>query len=148
VQRIPGLPLNRPAASLLGAVAMVALAGMPLDEAYASIDADILVFLLGLMIVVAYLEEARFFASGAVPDRAGHGIEHRLVLTITGNPQNMVVGLRGGFGFLDFAWQMLPVAAGALLLLSNLVSNMAAALLWAPIVPQFPVRGMCGWCWQ
>jgi hypothetical protein len=32
-QRIPGLPLNRPAASLLGAVAMVTLGGMPLDEA-------------------------------------------------------------------------------------------------------------------
>lgn len=38
------------------------------------------------------------------------------VLTVTGNPQNMVVALRGGFGFLDFAWQMLPVALGALAL--------------------------------
>lgn len=61
VQRIPGLHLNRPAASLLGAVAMVVVAGLPLDEAYAAIDLDVLVFLLGVMILVAYLELGGFF---------------------------------------------------------------------------------------
>ncbi|HOX20345.1 MAG TPA: anion transporter [Gemmatimonadales bacterium] len=61
VQRIPGLHLNRPAASLLGAVAMVVVAGLPLGEAYAAIDLDVLVFLLGVMILVAYLELGGFF---------------------------------------------------------------------------------------
>ncbi len=61
MQRIPGLHLNRPAASLLGAVAMVVVAGLPLDEAYAAIDLDVLVFLLGVMILVAYLELGGFF---------------------------------------------------------------------------------------
>lgn len=61
VQRIPGLHLNRPAASLLGAVAMVVVAGLPLSEAYDAIDLDVLVFLLGVMILVGYLELGGFF---------------------------------------------------------------------------------------
>src|SRR5439155_1360602 len=47
-QRLPFLRLNRPAASLLGAVAMVVLGVLPLRDAYAAIDFDVLVFLLGL----------------------------------------------------------------------------------------------------
>src|SRR5512135_673064 len=55
------LRLNRPAAALLGAAAMVTVGRMPLGEAYAAIDMDVIAFLLGLMLVVGYLEEARFF---------------------------------------------------------------------------------------
>lgn len=57
VQRIHVFHLNRPSASLLGAVAMVVVAGLPLEEAYRAIDLDVLVFLLGVMLLVAYLEE-------------------------------------------------------------------------------------------
>jgi Na+/H+ antiporter NhaD/arsenite permease-like protein len=60
-QRIPGLKLSRPAVSLLGAVAMVTLGGLPLREAYAAVDLDVIVFLLGVLLLAAYLEEARFF---------------------------------------------------------------------------------------
>src|SRR5216117_1623135 len=61
VQRLPFVHLNRPAASLLGAVAMVAFGVLSLEQAYAAIDFDVLVFLLGLMLVVGYLEVGRFF---------------------------------------------------------------------------------------
>ena len=61
VQRVRWLHLNRPAAALLGAVAMVAFGGLPLAEAYRAIDLDVLVFLLGLMILVGHLEVGGFF---------------------------------------------------------------------------------------
>src|SRR5205823_2117487 len=54
-------PLDRPAASLLGAVAMVVCGVLPLRDAYAAIDLDVLVFLLGLMLIVGYLEVGKFF---------------------------------------------------------------------------------------
>lgn len=66
VQRIHVFHLNRPAASLLGAVAMVVVAGLPLEEAYRAIDLDVLVFLLGVMLLVAYLEEGGFFEAAAM----------------------------------------------------------------------------------
>jgi Na+/H+ antiporter NhaD/arsenite permease-like protein len=61
LQGVPGLRLNRPAASLLGAVAMVTLGGLPLREAYAAIDMDVIVFLLGVLLLTAYLELGGFF---------------------------------------------------------------------------------------
>ncbi|HEU5171800.1 MAG TPA: SLC13 family permease [Gemmatimonadales bacterium] len=65
VQRVRSLHLNRPAAALLGAVGMVTVGGLPLGEAYAAIDLDVLVFLLGLMILVGYLELGGFFEATA-----------------------------------------------------------------------------------
>ena len=61
VQRVRWLHLNRPAAALLGAVAMVTVGGLSLDEAYRAIDLDVLVFLLGLMLLVGHLELGGFF---------------------------------------------------------------------------------------
>src|SRR5207253_1334116 len=55
------LPLNRPAAALLGAVLMVALGVMTPEQAYHAIDYDTLVLLLGMMLVSAYLSVAGFF---------------------------------------------------------------------------------------
>jgi Na+/H+ antiporter NhaD/arsenite permease-like protein len=65
VQRVRWLHLNRPAAALLGAVGMVTLGRLPLADAYASIDLDVLVFLLGLMILVGHLELGGFFEAAA-----------------------------------------------------------------------------------
>ena len=83
-QRFPGFPLNRPAASLLGAAAMLTLGRLPLPEAYAAIDLDELAFLLGLMLVVGYLEEARFFEwlAERVVERAG--TPRRLLAAVVG----------------------------------------------------------------
>jgi Na+/H+ antiporter NhaD/arsenite permease-like protein len=55
------LPLNRPAATLLGAVLMVASGAMTPDQAYRAVDYDTLVLLLGMMLVSAYLYLAGFF---------------------------------------------------------------------------------------
>ncbi|HEX5385248.1 MAG TPA: SLC13 family permease [Gemmatimonadales bacterium] len=65
VQRVSWLHLNRPAAALIGAVAMVTLGGLPLDEAYRAVDLDVMVFLLGLMILVGHLDAGGFFSAAA-----------------------------------------------------------------------------------
>ena len=167
-QRVPGLHLNRPAAALLGAVAMVLFGGLPLREAYAAVDLDVLVFLLGVMLLVAHLELGGFFEQAAAwllthahtPRRLlvyltvgsgllsaffvndtvclvlvpvvlaalgpldvrpapyllglGMGSNVGSLLTFTGNPQNMLVGLWSGIPFARFSLQMLPVVAGGL----------------------------------
>jgi Na+/H+ antiporter NhaD/arsenite permease-like protein len=168
VQRLPFVRLNRPAAGLLGAVAMVVFRVLPLPDAYAAIDFDVLVFLLGLMLIVGYLEVGRFFEWAAewvlrravTPHRllfgvvVGGGLLSAFfvndtvclvitpvllaalgplrvrpnpyliglamgsnvgsVLSITGNPQNMLVGIWSGTSFGGFFFHMLPVAAGGL----------------------------------
>ena len=170
VQRLPFVHLNRPAASLLGAVAMVVFGVLTLHDAYAAIDFDVLVFLLGLMLVVGYLEVGGFFEWAAewllrrarTPDRlllgvvVGGGLLSAFfvndticlmvtpvllaalgplrvrptpyliglamganvgsVLSITGNPQNMLVGIWSGASFGGFLLRMLPVALGGLAL--------------------------------
>jgi Na+/H+ antiporter NhaD/arsenite permease-like protein len=170
VQRLPFVHLNRPAASLLGAVAMVVCGVLTLPEAYAAIDFDVLVFLLGLMLIVGYLEVGGFFewtaewvlrrartpgrllfgvvvgggllsaffvndticlmvtpvllaALGPLRVRAtpyliglAMGANVGSVLSITGNPQNMLVGIWSGASFGGFLVRMLPVALGGLAL--------------------------------
>ena len=170
VQRLPGIQLNRPAASLLGAVAMVAFGVLSLDEAYRAVDFDVLVFLLGLMLIVGYLEVGKFFewaADGVIrrartPERllfgvvVGGGLLSALfvndticlvvtpvllaalgplrvrptpyliglamganvgsVVSVTGNPQNMLVGIWSGATFGGFLLRMLPVGLGGLAL--------------------------------
>jgi Na+/H+ antiporter NhaD/arsenite permease-like protein len=168
VQRLPFVRLNRPAASLLGAVAMVVCGVLPLSDAYAAIDLDVLVFLLGLMLIVGYLEVGRFFewaaewvlARAPTPQRlllgvvVGGGLLSALfvndtvclvvtpvvlaalgplrvrptpylvglamganvgsVLSVTGNPQNMLVGIWSRASFGGFLVHMLPVGLGGL----------------------------------
>lgn len=55
------LPLNRPAAALLGTVLMVACGVLTPERAYRAVDYDTLVLLLGMMIISAYLSLAGFF---------------------------------------------------------------------------------------
>lgn len=168
VQRLPFVQLNRPAASLLGAVAMVVFGVLPLGDAYAAVDFDVLVFLLGLMLIVGYLEVGKFFEWAAewilrrarTPERLllgvvlGGGLLSALfvndticlvvtpvllaalgplrvrpnpylvglamganvgsVVSVTGNPQNMLVGIWSGASFGGFLTRMLPVGAGGL----------------------------------
>src|SRR5881296_3598631 len=168
VQRLPFVHLNRPAASLLGAVAMVVSGVLTLPQAYAAVDFDVLVFLLGLMLVVGYLEVGGFFEWAAewvlrrarTPHRlllgvvVGGGLLSALfvndtvclvvtpvllaalgplrvrptpyliglamgsnvgsVLAVTGNPQNMLVGIWSGASFRGFLLHLLPVGLGGL----------------------------------
>ncbi|MFN2326315.1 MAG: SLC13 family permease [Gemmatimonadales bacterium] len=110
LQRFPGVHLNRPAASLLGAVAMVTLGGLPLQEAYAAIDLDVLVFLLGVMILVGYLEEGGFFEWCAAGVLRHARTPARLLVAVT-----VGSGLLSAFFVNDTVCLMLtPVLIGAL----------------------------------
>lgn len=60
-RRLKLLPLNRPAAALLGAVLMVACGVMRPEQAYRAVDYDTLVLLLGMSLISAYLSLAGFF---------------------------------------------------------------------------------------
>ena len=61
IQRIPKIYIDRPSGALLGAVGMVAFGVLSLNQAYEAIDLDTILFLLGMMILVAYLELSGFF---------------------------------------------------------------------------------------
>jgi Na+/H+ antiporter NhaD/arsenite permease-like protein len=61
VPRLPLVRLSRPAAALVGAVAMVTIGQLPLRDAYAAIDLDVLVFLLGVLVITGFLEAGGFF---------------------------------------------------------------------------------------
>ncbi len=60
-RRLKILPLNRPAAALLGTVLMVACGVLTPEQAYRLVDYDTLVLLLGMMLISAYLSLAGFF---------------------------------------------------------------------------------------
>ena len=162
--------LTRPAAALAGAVAMVTVGGLPLATAYASIDLDVLAFLLGVLLLVGYLELAGVFerAAGAIVARARSprlllaavvlvsGIASAFVMNdtmcviltplvlvavqrlghrplpyllavalaanvgsamaVTGNPQNMIIGLASRIPFGAFLAALAPAALGGLVL--------------------------------
>ncbi len=61
IQKIPRVHISRAAGALIGAVAMALLGVLTPQQAYAALDIDTLVFLLGMMILVAHLEIAGFF---------------------------------------------------------------------------------------
>src|SRR5881397_4337392 len=64
-RRLKVLPLNRPAAALLGAVLMVACGVMTPEQAYRAVDYNTLVLLLGMMLISAYLFLAGFSVAGS-----------------------------------------------------------------------------------
>jgi Na+/H+ antiporter NhaD/arsenite permease-like protein len=53
--------LDRPAGATVGAVAMVVVGGLPMDAALHAIDLHVLTLLFGILLIAAYLTEARFF---------------------------------------------------------------------------------------
>jgi len=60
-RRLRIMPIGRPAGALFGAVAMVAIGALSPEEAYAALDHDTLVLLLGTMLITAYVERAGMF---------------------------------------------------------------------------------------
>ncbi len=76
------LRLDRPSASLVGAVAMVVVGGLPMDAALHAIDLHVLVLLFGVLLIAAYLQEAQFFRLAAY-----------LVLTRAGSARSLMFGL-------------------------------------------------------
>uniref|UniRef100_A0A7C4X9V7 Anion transporter n=1 Tax=candidate division WOR-3 bacterium TaxID=2052148 RepID=A0A7C4X9V7_UNCW3 len=61
IQNIPKIHINRTAGALLGAVGMVFFGVLSVNEAYLAIDLDIILFVLGMMIIIAYMELSGFF---------------------------------------------------------------------------------------
>ncbi|HET9621971.1 MAG TPA: SLC13 family permease [Kofleriaceae bacterium] len=53
--------LDRPAGATVGAVAMVLIGGLPMDAALHAIDLHVLILVFGILLISAYLQEARFF---------------------------------------------------------------------------------------
>jgi len=81
-QRLRWIRVSRPAAALLGAVAMVVVGGLGLEGAYRAVDMDVMVFLFGLMLLVAQLERAGFFEWAARRVAAGAGTPGRLLVAV------------------------------------------------------------------
>jgi Na+/H+ antiporter NhaD/arsenite permease-like protein len=77
------LPLNRPAAALLGAVLMIATGVMTPERAYRAINYDTLVLLLGMMLISAYLYLAHFFEWAAELVLSFSRTPARLLLYVT-----------------------------------------------------------------
>ncbi|HUN45856.1 MAG TPA: anion transporter [Stellaceae bacterium] len=173
--RLPGFRLDRAGAALIGASLMVGAGVLSLEEAYRAVDLNTLVLLLGMMILVANLRLAGFFALAA--HRVALHARHPLMLlagiilvsgvlsaflvndtvclmltplvaeltvglrrnpvpyllavamasnigstaTITGNPQNIMIGSFSGIPYAEFAAVLSPVAAIGLLLLFALL---------------------------
>jgi Na+/H+ antiporter NhaD/arsenite permease-like protein len=84
------LPLNRPAAALLGAVLMVATGVMAPERAYRAVNYDTLVLLLGMMLISAYLYLAHFFEWAA-----------DVVLNFSRTPQRLLLYLTLTSGILS-----------------------------------------------
>ena len=77
------LPLNRPAAALLGAVLMVSTGVMTPERAYRAVNYDTIVLLLAMMLIAAYLYLAHFFEWAAEVVLEFAGSPERLLLYIT-----------------------------------------------------------------
>lgn len=112
-RRLKILPLNRPAAALLGAVLMVACGVMTPEQAYRAVDYDTIVLLLGMMLISAYLYLAGFF------EWAADGI-----LRVAETPQRLLL--------------YLMLTSG---ILSALLVNDTICLMLTPLVVAVIVRG-------
>ncbi|MBV8758921.1 MAG: anion transporter [Deltaproteobacteria bacterium] len=76
------LKLDRPAGATIGAVAMVVIGGLPMDDALHAIDLHVLILLFGVLLIAAYLTEAQFFKLAAYH-----------VLTRAKNARSLMFGL-------------------------------------------------------
>lgn len=112
-RRLKVLPLNRPAAALLGAVLMVACGVMTPERVYRSVAYDTLVLLLGMMLISAYLFLAGFFDWAA-----------DWILLVAKTPQSLLLYLIGTSG-----------------VLSALLVNDTVCLMLTPLVVAVMVRG-------
>lgn len=112
-RRLKMLPLDRPAAALLGTVLMVACGILTPTQAYRAVDYDTLVLLLGMMLISAHLYIAGFFEWAAV-----------WILRRAKTPQRLLL------------YVVLTSA-----LLSALLVNDAVCLMLTPLVVAVMVRG-------
>ncbi len=164
LRQIPRVHIDRPAGARVGAVLMIVFGVLTLDQAFAAVDMNTLLLLLGMMIITIYLRIAGFFelmadliltrsrtpmqllifitlSSGllsalfvndticllytpiilAVASQRGvNPMPYLLalatssnigsVMTVTGNPQNMLVGIYSRIPYLTFLAALAPVS--------------------------------------
>jgi Na+/H+ antiporter NhaD/arsenite permease-like protein len=168
--KIPGLRIDRAGIAVVGAAAMLAFGVLSMHDAARAVDYETIVLLFGMMVVVAYLRMAGFFAiateriashfsspltllaviitlSGVlsaflvndvvcvaltplvlhlcqrlkrppIPYLVGLATASNIgsVATITGNPQNIIIGSLSHISYLRFAARLAPVAVIGLVL--------------------------------
>jgi len=168
IGRLPGFLVDRTGAAIIGATLMVALNVLTVPEAIEAVNADTIMLLFGMMIVVANLRLSGVFSmvtqwvvehahrplvllaaivavSGVfsaffvndtmclvltplvldvttqlrrnpIPYLLAVAMASNIgsVATITGNPQNMLIGSFSGIGYRDFAAALSPVALAGL----------------------------------
>ncbi|NJN86058.1 MAG: anion transporter [Leptolyngbyaceae cyanobacterium SL_7_1] len=176
VGRLPGLRMNRATIALVGSALLLALGAISLEEAWHSIDAVTIVFLLSMMVVNVHLAYSGFFQLALVSvlrlTRSPLGlmvvltfssgilsavflndtlaivftpltlsltqalglnpIPYLLALagatnlgsmaTLSGNPQNILIGSMSKIAYLDFAVVLAPVALISLAVQVGLLS--------------------------
>jgi Na+/H+ antiporter NhaD/arsenite permease-like protein len=187
--RLPWVKLDRPAAAFLGAVAMVLCGVLTPVEAVGAIDWDTLALLLGMMIIIAGLQQDGYTQAAAaavlgrarsprqllalvivftgvvsaflvndavvlvltpmliaycrarelnpVPFLLAEAMASNIggVATMTGNPQNTLIGLQSGISYVGFLLRLLPLA-----LLASIVLLVLTSLLYRKDLRQ-PFRG-------
>jgi len=132
--RLPGTRIDRPAMAVVGAVLMFVCRIVSPRSAIESVDFSTLVLLFAMMLIVASLHLAGFF--DWVANRVIVHLSSRQLLpgvvftsgvlsaflvnggvaTITGNPQNILIGTVSGIGYRHFLAHLGPVAAIGLLI--------------------------------
>ena len=164
VGKVPGLRIDRAGIALVGSAVMLACGVLSMGDAARAVDYETIVLLFGMMVVVAYLRMAGFFAlateqvaarcsgplsllavtiaiSGAfsaflvndvvcvaltplvvhlcqrlkrppIPYLVGLATASNIgsVATITGNPQNIIIGSLSHISYLRFAARLAPIA--------------------------------------
>lgn len=157
IQRFPFIKIDRPAGVFTGVTLLILLGVITLEEGYSYIDFNVITFLLGMMIMVSYLQKSGFFSLAAsITVKNCHNPKTLLIgtiissailsalfvndtvcllitpiiisavqmlkinpmpylsavaissnigsgLTVTGNPQNMYIGIKTGISFIDFS---------------------------------------------
>ncbi|MGE5443550.1 MAG: SLC13 family permease [Ignavibacteriales bacterium] len=199
VQKVPRIKLDRAAGVSIGAILMVLAKVITLDEAYGFIDLNTIAFLLGMMVLIAYLSISGFFEPIAswIVKVSGNtskmlflvillsGILSALfvndticllftpiilsasrsirvnpipfliavatasnigsVATVTGNPQNMFIGVRSHIPFITFFVKMFPISVIGLFLNYGLIGllygkEISRKVTFNPEVREFKVN--------
>jgi len=182
-----GSYLDRTATAFCGAVAIVLARSLTLDLAYRAIDWNTIIFLLGMMILVAHFQVSDFFDWIAVHVAAIARTRFQLlvllvftagflaaffvndtivliftpivltiaqrlelppvpylialafsanigsVVSVTGNPQNALIGVSARFSFLDFLAHLAPVSLVGLLLLIAVLALVFRRQVFGPL---------------
>lgn len=180
IGRYPWLRMNRATIALVGAIALIALGALPLEEAYRAVDWHTILLLFGMMVLNVNLRTSGFFhlVTAQVLQRArtprrllallivAAGVLSAIFLndtivlvftplvleivltlkrnplpylvglvtaanigsvaTITGNPQNMLVGLASGLSYVEFTAALGPIAL------------LGLGIIWVVIVLAYP----------